>query len=70
MMAEKTKVLGQYALRVVGDMIQMHRKLAPPSVANIYLATQRLDTTILAFAALVTIDLKIELQSMDFIPNS
>ena len=53
MMAEKTKVLDQFVLHVVGDMIQMHRKLIPPSVANIYLATQRLVTTILAFAAQV-----------------
>jgi hypothetical protein len=36
-------------------MIQMRKKLALPSVANIYLATQRLVTTILAFAVQATV---------------
>jgi hypothetical protein len=49
MMVAKTNMLALYVAHAVGDMIQMHKKLRLLNEVNIYLATQRRATTILAF---------------------
>ena len=53
MMVEKTNKLDRFDLRVVVGMIQMHRKLQLLNEEDIYLATLKQATTILAFVARV-----------------
>jgi hypothetical protein len=56
MMAEKTKIRGQYDLLEVGDMIHHLRKLRLLSEANIYPEVLKLVITILAFVVQVPED--------------